>query len=230
MKNYIPKPVVVCLLSILWLSAAAASLSGAQRLTEIDSVKAELKRTITVLEEHVALSRSMGEFVAEIGLFDNRVYGRVSQKRTQQADEINTLNSQIEDKNSVLETAVGDLESIKAMEEERGEDNFGIEGREQTNVAQEYELMVKQLEEEIADLQLELNSLLVPLEAGTELLDGSLLLNDILPPMEMLDEQSAELLLEQQRRLLEELEREEQKILKQRKPSPGAIPKEIKKK
>jgi hypothetical protein len=53
----------ICLVSILWLPAAAAAPSEAQRLAQIDSAKTRVERTISLLEEQVALARTMGEFV-----------------------------------------------------------------------------------------------------------------------------------------------------------------------
>ena len=191
----------ICLVSILWLPAAAAP-SEAQQLAQIDSAKNRIERTISLLEEQVALSRTMGEFVEEIGLFDNRIYGRVAEKGTLQEAEINSLNSQIEAKNSQLES----LQSTAGIDRKV----FG----DQEGSGETYDLMVKQLEQEIAGLCQHLIQITLPLEGGTELLDGSLLLNEVLPPVEMLDEQTAGRALELQRRQLEQLEREQQKLRK----------------
>jgi len=191
----------ICLVSILWLPAAAAP-SEAQQLAQIDSAKNRVERTISLLEEQVALSRTMGEFVEEIGLFDNRIYGRVAEKGTLQEAEINSLNSQIEAKNSQLES----LQSTAGIDRKV----FG----DQEGSGETYDLMVKQLEQEIAGLCQHLIQITLPLEGGTELLDGSLLLNEVLPPVEMLDEQTAGRALELQRRQLEQLEREQQKLRK----------------
>ena len=192
----------ICLVSILWLPAAAAAPSEAQQLAQIDSAKNRVERTISLLEEQVALSRTMGEFVEEIGLFDNRIYGRVAEKGTLQEAEINSLNSQIEAKNSQLES----LQSTAGIDRKV----FG----DQEGSGETYDLMVKQLEQEIAGLCQHLIQITLPLEGGTELLDGSLLLNEVLPPVEMLDEQTAGRALELQRRQLEQLEREQQKLRK----------------
>ena len=192
----------ICLVSILWLPAAAAAPSEAQQLAQIDSAKTRVERTISLLEEQVALARTMGEFVEEIGLFDNRIYGRVAEKGTLQEAEINSLNSQIEAKNSQLES----LQSTAGIDRKVF---GGQEGSGET-----YDLMVKQLEQEIADLFQQLIQIALPLEGGTELLDGSLLLNEVLPPVEMLGEQTARQALELQRRQLEQLEREQQKLRK----------------
>ena len=84
-----------------------------------------------------------------------------------------------------------------------------------------YELMVKQLQEEISGLQQELDQImLLPLEGGTELLDGSRLSDEHLPPVEMLDELAARNALEQQRNLLKKLEDKRQEILKLQKTDP----------
>ena len=192
----------ICLVSILWLPAAAAAPSEAQRLAQIDSAKNRVERTISLLQEQVALARTMGEFVEEIGLFDNRIYGRVAEKGTLQEAEINSLNSQIEAKNSQLES----------LQSTAGIDRKVFGGQE--GLGETYDLMVKQLEQEIADLFQQLIQIALPLEGGTELLDGSFLLNEVLPPVEMLGEQAARRALELQRRQLEQLEREEQKLRK----------------
>jgi hypothetical protein len=84
----------------------------------------------------------------------------------------------------------------------------------QEGLGETYDLMVKQLEQEIAGLFQQLIQITLPLEGGTELLDGSFLLNEVLPPVEMLGEQAARQALELQCRQLEQLEREQQKLRK----------------
>ena len=201
----------IYLVLILGLPLASAAPSEAGRPAEIDSAATRVKRTISLLEEQVNLARTMGEFVEEIGLFDNRIYGRVAEKGTLQEAKTNSLNSQIEAKNSQLEF----LQSTAGIERKFQEDQEGT--------GETYDLMVRQLEQEIADLYHELNQIMPPpLEGGTELLDGSLLLNEVLPPVEMLGEQTALRALELQRKLLEQLEREQQKLRKKMNTSPDS--------
>ncbi len=203
----------ICLVSVLWLPLAVAAPAPAEpeRQAEIDRTRARVERTISALEKQVALSRTLTEFVEEIGLFDNRIYGRIGGGSTLQKDKINELQSQISNKSSQLEmlkSTFGSDERTSGTLDDPGE---------------AFDLMVEQLEQEIAGLSQELKQVQVPLEGGTELLDGSLLLNEALPPVEMLGEQAARQALEHQRKLLEELEREQQKLLKQRKvPSEGS--------
>ncbi len=201
----------IYLVLILGLPVAAAAPSEAGRPAEIERAKTRVKRTISLLEEQAALARTMGEFVEEIGLFDNRIYGRVAEKGTLQEAKINSLNSQIEAKNSQLEF----LQSTAGIERKFLGDQEGP--------GETYDLMIKQLEQEIADLCNELNQIMLPpLEGGTELLDGSLLLNEVLPPVEMLGEHTARRALELQRKQLEQLEREQQKLRKKMNASPDS--------
>ena len=203
----------ICLVSVLWLplAVAAPAQSESERQAEIDSARARVQRTISALEKQVALSRTLTEFVEEIGLFDNRIYGKVGGGSTLQTDKINELQSQIANKSSQLEMLKSTLE-----DDERTSGTLDGPG-------EMYDLMVEQLEQDIAGLSQELKQVQVPLEGGTELLDGALLLNEVLPPVEMLGEQAARRALENQRKLLEELDREQQKLLKQPKvPSEGS--------
>ncbi|MBN2289011.1 MAG: hypothetical protein JXQ83_06725, partial [Candidatus Glassbacteria bacterium] len=163
----------IYLLSVLWLPSLAAAPAATEQLARIDSARARVKNTISELEERVALTRSAGEFVEELGLFDNRVYGRVAERRTLQDDKVNTLNVQIENKSNMLEalkntegTYSGGDKDLGILDGDRGSQDPP------PAVDQGNETIVKQLEGEIADLNRELNQLILPLEGGTELLDG----------------------------------------------------------
>jgi len=211
----------IYLMLLITLPAAIAAPPEADKLAGIDSAAARVKRTISQLGEQITLSRKLTEFVEEIGLFDNRSYGRVAEKSTLQETKVNSLNSQIEAKTDQLNSARNNLEpgappgkGIDGTFEGEGQEGVDMPGA-------DYDLMVKQLEDEIDVLSRELAQILLPLEGGTELLDGSVLLNEVLPPVEMLGEHAARQALEQQRKLLERLEREREKLEKESSVSPG---------
>ena len=199
-------------LTIAFCSEASPREDALSRLAGIAEKKAGAKQAVSRLEGQVRLTRSCEEFIEEVGLFDNRVYGKLdSRDRQDKADE---LKSQIDEKNEWLEWMVNNIPSKDELgswfSEERGQDPF----------TDTYMLEIQRLESEISSLngQFGILSLGVIFEGGTEVLDGSLWLGEGDRLMGAEAAETVETRLDFYNDLLEKLEEEEKKVQKELEP------------
>lgn len=156
---------------LLLLAGLAVSLHGAEPSKEpTGSSRAGGQHNKS--EDNVRLARTMGEFVSELDLFDNHLYGRV-QPDSRDMARAEGLRGQIQEKNgelqNMLDNAPGDIAGSI-------EQNYGGERNYLTTEAQNYYLNVSNLENEISGMLSLLHSLEsgVPAVVPAELLDGSL--------------------------------------------------------
>ncbi|MEA2062112.1 MAG: hypothetical protein U9P14_00315 [Gemmatimonadota bacterium] len=217
--------IVSCL--VFPLSRTFAAGAPGDRLARIDSIRTLVKRSVSSLGQQAALARGMSEFAQEISLFDNRIYGRVKTGNAGQQEKLDQLNSQIETRSDELEF-LNNTATVKVPAPGREQDEV-FEGMDDPDgLALENKDAIEQLEQEIEGLRHQLSEIIIlPLEGGTELLDGSRLLdNEALIQVEMLSELEARRALEQQVRLLEELDVEERELRSREKTPPeGSVDK-----
>ncbi|MCE5270249.1 hypothetical protein LLH00_03100 [bacterium] len=148
---------------LLLLVGLAVSLRGAE---PAPAAAAARESRPAQADSRNGLTRSMGEFIAEIDLFDNHLYGRVETVSgdTQRAE---SLRGQIQSRNTELKNLMDNPPPYQVRE---GGNNY------MTTNSQEYFLAVYNLENEISGMISRLRTIEnggLPLVA-TELLDGSM--------------------------------------------------------
>jgi len=148
---------------LLLLVGLAVSARGAEPAT---AAAAARESRPAQAESRAVLARSMGEFVAEMDLFDNHLYGRVETVSgdTQRAE---SLRGQLQSKNTELKNLIDNPPPAGSRE---GGNNY------MTTDSQGYYLSVFNLENEIAGMisrlrVLESSNLTL---VATELLDSSM--------------------------------------------------------
>jgi hypothetical protein len=157
--------------ALLLLAGLAVSLHGAG-LSKEQAASPRAGGQQSKSEESVRLARTMGEFISELDLFDNHLYGRV-QPDSRDMARAEGLRGQIQYKNDELQNMLGNTPGDIAG---GGEQNYGGERNYLTTEAQNYYLNVSNLESEISGMLSLLHSLEsgVPAVVSAELLDGSL--------------------------------------------------------
>lgn len=151
--------------ALLLLAGLVVSLHGAEPSKEKTAGSRAGGQQIKS-EENVRLARTMGEFISELDLFDNHLYGRV-QPDSRDMARAEGLRGQIQTKNNELQNM---LDNAPGNTVRGGEQNY------LTTDAQTYYLNVSNLENEISGMLSLLRSLEngVPAVVPAELLDGSL--------------------------------------------------------
>ena len=151
--------------AFLLLAGLAVSLHGAEPSKE-STASSQAGGQQNKSEENVRLARTMGEFISELDLFDNHLYGRV-QPDSRDLARAEGLRGQIQTKNHELQNM---LDNAPGNTVRGGEQNY------LTTDAQTYYLNVSNLENEISGMLSLLHSLEsgIPAMLPAELLDGSL--------------------------------------------------------
>ena len=139
---------------------AGLSSEKAAQFDRLDKVRVELETKIAETERRIDLGRSLGEFIDEVSLFDNQLYGRLGsgsseQRRTEVLNTIAETNAQID--KILSSNKEGTIPPGDGMTTgdiiDRGD-------------AQ----MIQELREEVANLNAELKLLEIPLIAGTDVM------------------------------------------------------------
>ncbi|HUU29411.1 MAG TPA: hypothetical protein VM123_16535 [archaeon] len=163
------------LFSFALCSQVSAGENAASRLARIAQKKAGVEQKAAELRGRIALTRSLGEFIEEVELFDNRIYGKLTGRNNQEkADE---LEAQLETSNARLTWMLNNAPS-------RTEDEKPVfDGGNENILTQDYENYlneIQRLEGEISSMQAELGSLTfaTTFKGGTEVMDGSLWLEE----------------------------------------------------
>ena len=152
----------------LVFGAENANLSAekAAQFDRLDKVRVELETKIAETEKRIDLSRSLGEFIDEVSLFDNQLYGRLGSGSSEQrrTDVLNTIAEKNEQIDNIMKTS--DSEGVTPPRD--GEfDGTTDNGNSATD-------MIQQLREEVANLNAELKLLDIPLLAGTEVMSADI--------------------------------------------------------
>ena len=156
MRNII---IGICLVALLVFSSQAiAGQKAENRMKEIAKRKAGVRKVLGELRGRVSLDRSVHEFFDEMGLFDNRLYGRLHSKENCR-DRVKELKTNIDYFNMQLTELRDSQDNGQSSPSTEGGTGMGI----------------SQLESQINSMRGELGALQARslLEGGTELLDAS---------------------------------------------------------
>ncbi len=163
-------PICLCLVFITAIPALASPREEKPSgMTELARRKAQVNKEISTLKGKIALRRSFGEFIEEVELFDNRIYGKAASRGAE--EKITRLETEIADKNARLEWLLNNYPTSPSELEKPGQ----RDDNENPLLGNQYVLEVNKLENEISTLEAQLGSTNTgkSFEYGTELMDGS---------------------------------------------------------
>jgi len=202
-------PVCLCLLFITAIPALASpGEEMPSRMTELARRKEQVNKEISTLKGKIALSRSFGEFIEEVELFDNRIYGKAASHGAE--EKVTRLETEIANKNARLEWL---LNNYTPPVSEFGQ-NGQRDNKEEPLLGDPYILEVDKLENEISSLEAELVSTNAGMsyDCSTELMDGSLWQGDEERLQGLNAGMSYQERLESFKELLKKLEKEEKAL------------------